>query len=267
MHENRSAEASQQLATVHSEVLRGVSFFSAHLRPPAPIASGGLGSRMCLTTRPPHIAQRGELGSSGNPAGWWLSGAQAALLQCCDLGWRGLLGRGEVEKMGRVLGPGPGSMAGLKWLARVGPSPLDPWRYSMGWSEVAARSGAIDWDGGWLGRVPLMWGRVDVLRNQLSVSGARYRARAQPAPQPNWWAHRSACAWTAAWLTLRERRFLGQHESDLSIEWSERLQWYERYGSRKIRASPNFIAWSPNDSVNAIEVELARKSRARSTRS
>ena len=30
-------------------------------------------------------------------------------------------------------------MKGLEWLARVGRSPLDPWRYAMGWSEVAAR--------------------------------------------------------------------------------------------------------------------------------
>jgi hypothetical protein len=42
--------------------------------------------------------------------------------------------------MSRELRPGPASMKGLEWLARVGPSPLDPWRYSMGWSEVAARN-------------------------------------------------------------------------------------------------------------------------------
>ena len=59
MSANRSAEASRQLPTVCSEVFRGVSFFSAHLSPPAPIVSGGSGSRMCLTTRPPHIAQGG----------------------------------------------------------------------------------------------------------------------------------------------------------------------------------------------------------------
>ena len=86
MSANRSAEASQQLATVHSEVFRGVSFFSAHLSPPAPIVSGGLGSRMCLTTRPPHIAQGGGVGVVGRiqPCGGF-RGRRRALLQCCDL--------------------------------------------------------------------------------------------------------------------------------------------------------------------------------------
>ena len=61
--------------------------------------------------------------------------------------------------MGRVLRPGPGSMAGLRWLARCGPSPLDPWRYAMGWSEVAARSHARRLEReGWLERCPMTWG-------------------------------------------------------------------------------------------------------------
>ncbi len=46
---------------------------------------------------------------------------------------------------------------------------------------------------------------------------------AQRAPQLNWWAHHSACAWAAAWLTVRERRFLGEPEIRHSGEWAERL--------------------------------------------
>jgi len=49
--------------------------------------------------------------------------------------WNG----GGGEEMTTMLRPGPGSWRGLTWLATVGPSPLDPWRFAMGWSEVAAR--------------------------------------------------------------------------------------------------------------------------------
>jgi hypothetical protein len=35
------------------------------------------------------------------------------------------------------------SMAGLEWLARVGPAPMDAWRCAMGWGERAARSHAM----------------------------------------------------------------------------------------------------------------------------
>jgi hypothetical protein len=135
----------------------------------------------------------------------------------------------------------------------------------MGWSEVAARSHARRLEAeGWLGRVALLWGQGSMFYvTKLGVRVLGTGLGAQPAPQPNWWAHHSACAWTAAWLTLRERRFLGEPEIRLSGEWSERLQWYEGYSWRKSGHRPDFIAWSPNDSVNAIEVELARKSRAR----
>jgi hypothetical protein len=59
----------------------------------------------------------------------------------------------------KVLRPRPGSMRGLMWLARVGPFPFDPWRYAMGWSEVAARNHARRLEReGWLERVPMLRG-------------------------------------------------------------------------------------------------------------
>jgi hypothetical protein len=42
----------------------------------------------------------------------------------------------------------------------------------------------------------------DPLLGQPSVS-------AESAPAPTWWAHDCACAWTAAWLTLRGRDWRG----------------------------------------------------------
>ena len=92
--------------------------------------------------------------------------------------------------MGRVLRPGPGSMAGLRWLARCGPSPLDPWRYAMGWSEVAARSHARRLEReGWLERSPMTWGEGSLFlatRKGVLMLGVPLIPASTPAP--TWWA-------------------------------------------------------------------------------
>ena len=102
----------------------------------------------------------------------------------------------------RVLRPGPGSMKGLEWLARAGPSPLDPWRYAMGWSEVAARHHARRLEReGWLERCPTVRGQGSLFlatRKGVLVLGLPLIAATTPAR--TWWAHDSGCAWTAAWL-------------------------------------------------------------------
>jgi len=117
---------------------------------------------------------------------------------------------------------------------------------------------------GWLGRVPLLWGQGSMFYvTKLGVRVLGTGLGAQPAPQPNWWPHNSACAWTAAWLTVRERRFLGEPEIRHSGEWAERLIWYDSRGWKKSGHRPDLIAWAPNEDVYAVEVELARKSKAR----
>lgn len=135
----------------------------------------------------------------------------------------------------------------------------------MGWSEVAARSDARRLESeGWLGRVPMVWGQGSMFYvTKLGVGVLGTGLGAQPEPQPNWWAHHSACAWTAAWLTVRGRRFLGEPELRHSGEWGERLAWFEAYGLRKSGHRPDLIAWAPSGNPYAIEVELARKSKAR----
>ncbi len=135
----------------------------------------------------------------------------------------------------------------------------------MGWSEVAARSHARRLESeGWLGRVAMVWGQGSMFYvTRLGVRVLGTGLGAQPAPQPNWWAHHSACAWTAAWLTVRGRRFLGEPEIRHSGEWGERLQWLEAYSLRRSGHRPDLIAWAPGGDVYAIEVELARKSKAR----
>jgi len=136
----------------------------------------------------------------------------------------------------------------------------------MGWSEVAARSHARRLEAeGWLGRVPMTWGQGSMFFiTRLGVRVLGVGLRAPVAPEPNSWAHNSACAWTAAWLTVRERRFLGEPEIRHSGEWAERLQWHDRSGRKKSGHRPDLIAWLPDATRGtAIEVELARKSKAR----
>ena len=42
----------------------------------------------------------------------------------------------------RRLGPGPATIDGLRWLARVGPAPIDAWACAMGWAVPTAKSHA-----------------------------------------------------------------------------------------------------------------------------
>jgi hypothetical protein len=85
---------------------------------------------------------------------------------------------------------------------------------------------------------------------------------AASTPSPVWWAHDSACAWTAAWLTLRRRRFLGQRALLTRTEWSEQLRWRERDNAKRSSHRPDLVGWVGDDAI-AIEVELAGKSRSR----
>src|ERR1700685_3655755 len=118
-------------------------------------------------------------------------------------------------------------MAGLRWLARCGPSPLDPWRYAMGWSEVAARSHARRLEReGWLERCPMTWGDGSLFlatRKGVLMPGVPLIAASTPAP--TWWAHDSACAWTAGWLTGRGRMLTGQIATASNARVTDRTWW------------------------------------------
>jgi hypothetical protein len=167
--------------------------------------------------------------------------------------------------MTRVLRPGPGSMRGLIWLARVGPSPLDPWRFAMGWSEVAARNHARRLEKmGWLERVPMVRGEGSLFfatRTGVRVLGLPLIACTTPAP--TWWSHHIACAWTAAWLKVRGRDFLGPRELISSTDWAHPLHWQDRSGVKRSGHRPDLVAFAVSGNPVAIEVELAAKSRSR----
>ena len=47
-----------------------------------------------------------------------------------------------MVNVSRRLGPGPATIDGLRWLSRVGPSPIDAWACAMGWAVPTAKSHA-----------------------------------------------------------------------------------------------------------------------------
>ena len=149
--------------------------------------------------------------------------------------------------MTRVLRPGWATMAGLTWLARVGPAPLDAWRCAMGWSEVAARSHARRLEReGWLARYPMRRGDGCLFvptRVGVAVAGVPVRAPGEPAP--TWWAHHCGVAWTAAWLTVRGREFKGGRELLEFDAWSGEISWQDHKGLPRVQAPPRPRRISP----------------------
>lgn len=151
-------------------------------------------------------------------------------------------------------------------MARMGPSSLDPWRLAMGWSEVAARSHARRLEReGWLGRVAmapgegsLFWAtRLGVRVAAVDVYGVGERSAGK-------WAHDVGCAWTAAWAMTRGHRVIGARELLVEREWSDVLEWADRYGPRRSGHRPDLLAFVRDaEWPVAIEVELAPKSNAR----
>jgi hypothetical protein len=155
-------------------------------------------------------------------------------------------------------------MRGLEWLARVGPSPLDPWRYAMGWSEVAARHHARRLETeGWLARCPMTRGQGSMfLATRTGVRMVGLSLIAASPPAPTWWAHDSGCAWAAAYLTVRKRRFLGPRELLETPDWSGDLSWLERHNCKTSHHRPDLIV-SHGEARISIEVELTPKSKVR----
>ena len=156
-------------------------------------------------------------------------------------------------------------MAGLGWLAKVGPAPLDAWRYAMGWSEVAARSHARRLEtAGWLARYPMTRGAGSLFvatRTGIRVIGLPLRPTGPPAPI--WWAHHSGCAWVATYLHLRGREFLGAREVLDDDAWSGMVRWNDSKGSHRAGHRPDLVGAVPNGIAVAVELELAHKSMAR----
>jgi hypothetical protein len=86
---------------------------------------------------------------------------------------------------------------------------------------------------------------------------------APPAPEPTYWAHDCASAWTAAWLTARgAKEWMGPREVLRDPELKRRVNWHQRIGFRTTGHRPDLLIHSAAGPV-PIEVELQRKSNAR----
>jgi hypothetical protein len=108
----------------------------------------------------------------------------------------------------------------------------------------------------------MTWGEGSLFlatRKGVLMLGAPLIAASTPAP--TWWAHDSACAWTAAWLTVRGRPFVGQREVLSRPDWSGELHWRDRNSFKRSGHRPDLVALV--GSSVAVEVELAGKSRPR----
>jgi hypothetical protein len=166
--------------------------------------------------------------------------------------------------MGRKLRPGRATVAGLLWLARVGPAPLDAWRVAMGWGRSAAYSHASRLiEMRWAATTTMGRGAGSLIhptRDGLQVVGVQ--AIAPGRPGPTWWAHCAGCAWTAAWLTQRGQLHLGCRELVGDDGWRGELRWRDRGGWRTSGHHPDLVRVIEQTPV-AVEVELARKSSAR----
>lgn len=94
-------------------------------------------------------------------------------------------------------------------------------------------------------------------RRGVRMSGLGLTAPAVPAP--TWWAHNCACAWTAAWLSVRGREWRGPREVLADPELNGKLEWRTGTGMRRSGHRPDLAVLIPAGVV-AVEVELARKS-------
>ena len=83
-----------------------------------------------------------------------------------------------------------------------------------------------------------------------------------PTPAPTSWAHDCACAWTAAWLSVRGRDWRGPREVLTDTELKGEIEWRTRAGTRRAGHRPDLAVRIPAGLV-AVEVELERKASTR----
>jgi hypothetical protein len=162
--------------------------------------------------------------------------------------------------------PGPQSLAGLRWLARVGASPGEPLGLVMGWSRTALHSHLARLvAAGFVWRVPMTRGDgslIVVTRDGARMAGA---GRAPRALGPTSWAHTVACAWACAWFEVRGRDWLSSREVAHDDGWRGRVAYTDGRGrGHRLSHRPDVGTYvgEPGRPV-AVEVELQRKSLAR----
>ena len=166
---------------------------------------------------------------------------------------------------GACIAPGPKSLQGLAWLARVGASPLQPLRLVLGCSTTRARDHVHRLvDAGLVRRVTMTRGHGSLL--VITPAGARMAGvaatRAPRQVAPTTWAHTSGCAWAGAWLALRGREWAGEREILDDDFWRYELRYQDHRGTVRATHRPDLGVQTAAGPV-AIEVELQRKTQAR----
>jgi len=174
----------------------------------------------------------------------------------------------------RSVAPGPRSLEGLAWLARVGASPQEPLALVMGWNHsttydhvrrlVAA---------GFVRRLSMTRGDGSLLI--VTAAGARvvgYPASWAPRSLgPSTWAHACGCAWTSAWLDLRlqtrwaaepDKRWWSEGEILHGAGWRHRITYQDHRGTARVTHRPDLAVLIAGRLV-PIEVEVQRRPRAR----
>jgi hypothetical protein len=160
-------------------------------------------------------------------------------------------------------------MAGVAWLARVGPASVRVWSAAMGWSERTGRSHALRLQQArLLGRAPRLHGAGGALvyatAQAVALTGVRAAAlRREPSAVSA--EHHEACAELAAFLTQRDRVMRGPRELLADEEWVGQVRWREHGETRQRGHRPDLIATASDGGVLAFEVELHAKSPARLT--
>ena len=159
--------------------------------------------------------------------------------------------------------PGPSTVAGLKWLAKVGPAPLGAWGIAMGWDRLRCirMRGGCGRRAGWRrahGRVAR--GRWCTRRGRGPVR-RRGRGDGREAAGSRDVAALRGVRVDAAWLTARGREMVGPREMLVRADWRGELRWRERELRRAAIGRSRRAA--PDGHVVPIEVELSEKSSAR----
>jgi hypothetical protein len=134
----------------------------------------------------------------------------------------------------------------------------------MGWSESVAGSHARRLAReGWLERHRMTRGEGSLLlATRRGVRMCDLAVTAPPAPAPTWWSHDCACAWTAAWLTVRGAEWHGPREVLRDPGLGGQVEWQTRTGWRRSAHRPDLAVAIPEGRV-VVEVELQRKAHAR----
>lgn len=116
---------------------------------------------------------------------------------------------------------------------------------------------------GWIERHRMTHGQGSLLvATRRGVRICQLQLTAAAAPQPTSWAHDCACAWTAAWLSVRGRDWRGPREVLADATLKGDITWRTGAGTRRVSHRPDLAVRIPAGVV-AVEVELQRKANRR----